>query len=148
MILKNLVRCVFIPAAVSVGIAGCGSDVYFDAPALEAVGIDLNNRQVEEDVPERAGLVLPPSTDKLPVPGSKVTASTSAQDWPEDPDVSKKRKAEAEAAAREEYCKNGNWDDGNIDEFEKNAGDEYRCQSGLVEAITKAVSGGPSDDEY
>lgn len=146
MFIKNLIRCVMLPAALSVGIVGCGAgDVYIDAPALEAVGINLNEKESEAEVPERAGIVMPPSTDKLPKPGENTTAAVSANNWPTDPDAEKKRKEEAEAAAREEYCKNGQWDDGNIDEFEKNVGNENRCQSGFIEAISKAFGGGPAD---
>lgn len=137
-----------LPAALSASIAGCGGgDVYFDAPALEAVGINLNEKEVEADVPERTGLVMPPSTNKLPAPDDATTASVSAKNWPVDAEAEKKRKAEADAAAREEYCKNGEWDKGNIDEFEKNVGNEQRCQTGFLQAITKAFGGGPSDQE-
>lgn len=146
MIMKNLIRCVVLPAAFSVGVSGCGAgDVYIDAPALEAVGINLNEKEPEADVPERSGLVMPPSTNKLPAPDETTTASAPAKDWPVDAEVEKKRKEKAEAAAREEYCKNGKWEGGNIDEFEKNIGNEQRCQSGFLQAISKAVGGGPAD---
>lgn len=150
MFLKNLIRFALLPFALSFGIAGCGSDVYIDAPALEAVGINLNEKDTEEDVPERAGLVIPPSTDKLPKPGETTTASASAQNWPVDAEVEKKRKEEAEAAAYEEYCKNGKWNGGNIDEFEKNLGDDQRgqrCPSRLTKAISKALGGGTADEQ-
>jgi hypothetical protein len=146
--MNNLIRCVIFPVALSFGIAGCGAgDVYIDAPALEAVGINLNEKAEEEDIPERAGIVLPPSTDSLPEPGQKTAAAAPAQNWPDDPEVSKKRKEEADAAAREEYCKNGKWDKGNIDEFEKNVGNEQRCQTGFIGAISKAIGGGPAESE-
>ncbi|HKJ62116.1 MAG TPA: hypothetical protein VKA94_08995 [Hyphomicrobiales bacterium] len=149
MTIKNLIRCVVFPAALSFSIAGCGGgDVYYDAPALEAVGINLNAKEPDADLPERSGIVLPPSTDKLPKPGETTTASAApAQNWPVDPEVEKKRKEEAETAAREEYCKNGKWDGGNIDEFEKNVGKEQRCQSGFFEAVNKAIGGGPADEQ-
>lgn len=147
MLMKNLVRCVVLPGVLSLGIAGCGGgDIYYDVPALEAVGINLNEKPEEADVPERAGIVLPPSTDKLPEPGQR-TASAGAQNWPVDPELEKKRKEEADAAAREEYCKNGKWTGGNIDEFEKNVGEEQRCQSGFMGAVSKAIGGGSAEED-
>jgi hypothetical protein len=148
MLIKNLIRCAVLPGVLSLGIAGCGGgDIYYDVPALEAVGINLNEKEPDADVPERAGIVLPPSTDKLPEPGQTKTASAPAQNWPVDPEVEKKRKEEADAAAREEYCKNGKWEGGNIDEFQKNVGEEQRCQSGLMGSISKALGGGAAEED-
>lgn len=147
MLIKNLIRCVALPVILSAGVAGCGGgDIYYDVPALEAVGINLNEKPEEADVPERSGIVLPPSTDKLPEPGTK-TATAAGQNWPVDPEVEKKRKEEADAAAREEYCKNGKWEGGNIDEFDKNVGREQRCQSGFMSAVSKALGGGEADED-
>jgi hypothetical protein len=91
-------------------LGGCnGADVYFDAPILEAAGINLNvKKNDEEDVPKRAGIVIPPSTDKLPEPGTR-TAAAGEQNWPQDPDKLKKNKEEQEAAAHEKYCREGDW---------------------------------------
>lgn len=146
MSFKTLIQCVVLPVAVSFSLSACGGgDVYVDAPFLEAVGIDLNKKQAEADVPVRPGIVLPPSTEKLPKPG-EATKTASKQNWPEDADLAKQRKEEQAAAEREAYCRNGEWDKGNIDEFEKNVGNEQRCQSSFVEAIGKALGGGPAGE--
>jgi hypothetical protein len=135
---------VLLFAVISAGLTACGGGVYVDAPVLEAVGINLNEKEVEEDIPERAGIVIPPSTDKLPKPGETVTAST--QSWPQDAENLKKRKEEEEAAAREEYCRNGKWNGGNIDEFEKNTNPlEARCSSRLADSVSKALGGGDAE---
>ncbi len=148
MSLKIMARSVILPIGLSLGLFGCGvADVHVDAPILEAVGIDLNAKKVEEDVPERTGIVLPPSTDKLPEPSQTRTAAADSQNWPEDPEVIEKRRQEQEAAERERYCREGQWEKGNIDEFDKNVGREQRCQSSFAEAVSKALGGGPAEEE-
>lgn len=126
----------------SVVLTGCGVGgvgVEFDAPVLNAVGINLSSKKKDDDdLPERAGLVVPPS-DALPPPGTH-TAATGPQAWPDDPDKRKKRDAEEKAAAEEKYCREGRWDDkANISEFEKNVGREPRCQSQLGKALGKSL---------
>ncbi len=84
-------------------------------------------------------LVLPPSTDALPKPGSETAAS--GQNWPKDPDQLKKEKKAADAAAREKYCVEGQWNQkNNIDEFNKDIGQQARCPSKLGETINKAIA--------
>jgi hypothetical protein len=131
----------------SLALGGCadGVGVELDAPILNAVGLDLGGKKKDDaDLPERTGLVLPPSTEALPAPGTQ-TAASGAQNWPNDPDKRRKREAEETAAAKEKYCREGNWDSkANIEEFNKNIGVEQRCQSKLGEALTKSFGGGPA----
>ena len=131
----------------SVALSGCadGVGVEVDAPILNAVGLNLSSKKKEDDdLPERTGLVVPPSNQALPAPGTQ-TAAAAQQNWPNDPDKRKKREAEETAAAKEKYCREGNWDSkANIDEFNKNIGVEARCQSKLGEALSKSLGGGPA----
>ncbi len=143
---RNLALAALMGAALSLG--GCNAaDVQIDAPILEAAGIHLTSKKADdEDVPERPGIVIPPSTEKLPEPGTRTAAAE--QNWPHDPDKIKKRKAEEEAAAYEKYCREGKWDsDVDISEFEKNVGREARCPSKVGEAISKGVGGGPATSD-
>ena len=135
-----------IVAALMLG--GCGAagvDLQVDAPVLDAVGLNLSSKpKQEEDLPERPGLVMPPSataTAALPAPGER-TAS-AAQNWPVDPDQQRKKKAELDAEAREKYCREGDWSGkGGITEYDKSIGVQERCPSKIGEAITKSVGGG------
>jgi hypothetical protein len=130
-------------------LGGCnGADVYFDAPILEAAGINLNvKKNDEEDVPKRAGIVIPPSTDKLPEPGTR-TAAAGEQNWPQDPDKLKKNKEEQEAAAHEKYCREGDWSGkAGVTEFNKNIGVEARCPSRLGKAVSKSLGGGSGEEK-
>lgn len=132
----------------SLVLSGCGAGgvgVEVDAPILNAVGINLSSKQKDEDVPERTGLVMPPSNEALPAPGTH-TAAIAAQNWPDDKDQRKKREAEEKAAAEEKYCREGRWDDkANITEFNKNIGKEARCPSQLGKALSKSVGGRPAE---
>lgn len=66
----------------SVALSGCGAGgvgVDIDAPILNAVGLNLSSKKKDDDdLPERPGLVVPPSTQALPAPGAQ-TAAASAQ---------------------------------------------------------------------
>lgn len=130
----------------SVVLSGCGGGVGIDvdAPILEAAGIHLTSKKKDdEDLPERAGIVVPPSTEKLPEPGTRSAAATAAQNWPQDPDQIKKRKAEEDAAAQEKYCNEGDWGPkADISEFDKNIGKQPRCASKLGKAISKNLNSG------
>ena len=124
------------------GCGGAGIDLDINAPILEAAGVSLTaKKKDDENLPERTGLVLPPSTDKLPEPGKRTAAAE--QSWPQDPDQIKKQKAEEAAAAEEEYCRQGKWaEKSNITEFEKDTGVQARCASKLGKAISKSLGSG------
>ena len=87
----------------TVALSGCGAggvDLQVDAPVLNAVGINLSSKKKDdEDLPERAGLVVPPSTDTLPPPGTQ-TAAAAPQNWPDDQDKRKKHDAEEKPRPR------------------------------------------------
>jgi hypothetical protein len=147
-ILRNLALTALLGGAVV--LSGCGADgvgVEVNAPILDAVGLNLGGKKKDdEDLPERTGLVVPPSTDALPAPGSQTAAAS--QQWPDDPDKRKKRETAEKAAAEEKYCREGNWDPkANIDEFNKNIGAEQCCQSQLGKALNKSFGGGAASQE-
>ena len=133
-------------AALTLGGCETGYDVVVDAPILNAVGVNLSSKpKAEEDLPERPGLVMPPSNAarSLPQPGDHTAAA--AQNWPVDPDQERKKKADADAAAKEKYCADGDWSGkGGITEFEKNTGVAPRCPSKIGDALTKSFGGGPA----
>jgi hypothetical protein len=129
----------------AVAASGCGvggTDVVVDAPILNAVGLNLSSKpKEEEDLPERPGLVVPPSTASLPAPGERTAAA--GQNWPLDKDQLKKQKDVADAEARDKYCREGDWSKkAGICEFEKDVGREARCSSKLGDAISKSLGGG------
>ena len=149
-LLGKLLRSGAILAAMTASamLVGCGVgdiDLQIDAPVLDAVGLNLSSKPKKEaDIPERPGLVMPPSTATLPPPGERTAAA--AQNWPADPDIQRKQKTEADAAAREQYCRNeAKWSGrGTISEYNKDIGAQDRCPSKFGEAISTALGGGPA----
>jgi hypothetical protein len=128
-------------------LGGCetgGLDLQVDAPVLDAVGLNLSSKPKKEtDLPERPGLVMPPSNAAMTLPEPGERTSANSQNWPADPDLLKKQKEEEETAAREKYCREGDWSGkGGITEFEKNTGRQARCSSKIGDAISKSVGGG------
>jgi hypothetical protein len=143
---RNLAFAAILGAGLGMG--GCNSvDLEVNAPILEAAGINLTSKKVEENVPERAGIVMPPSTDQLPPPGQQVAAAGQRQ-WPQDPDKLKAQKEKEKVEAEEKYCREGDWSDkAGIGEFDKNIGVEPRCPSKLGKAISKQLGGGEATKE-
>jgi hypothetical protein len=143
---KSLRGSVLAATVAALALGGCegGYDIEVNAPILNAVGLNLSSKpKAEADLPERPGLVMPPSTASLPQPGERTAAA--AQNWPVDPDQERKKKADADTAAREKYCAEGDWSGkGGITEFEKNTGVTPRCPSKLGDAFTKSFGGGPA----
>jgi hypothetical protein len=119
---------------------GCaeGLDVDFNAPLLEAAGINLSSKKAPEpDLPDRPGIVMPPSKDRLPEPGERAVAANQ-QAWPDDPDLKRKSDAQAAAEAEIKYCREGDWSGkGGITEFNKATGREQRCRSQWVKDAIK-----------
>jgi hypothetical protein len=128
------------------GCEGSGVDFEFNAPILEAAGLNLTSKKKQdENVPERAGLVLPPSTDTLPEPGTRTAAAAPRQAWPQDADQIRTQREAELAAAEQAYCKDGQWPEKmDITEFNKATGREPRCQSNFSKALSKSVGGGPA----
>ncbi len=97
-----------------IGLSGCaGTDIELDVPGLR--GVKLGGKPKEKKVAARGGLVIPPSTQKLPDPNQIATRSEQQeQAWPDDPDERKKKIAalkKAEAKSRRNGLdKNGNPD--------------------------------------
>ncbi|MDX2266387.1 MAG: hypothetical protein NW215_15610 [Hyphomicrobiales bacterium] len=130
-----------LAAALALGLGGCaeGLDVNFNAPILEAAGINLSGKKPENpDVPERAGIVIPPSKDRLPEPGARPVAAATPAAWPNDPDLARKT-AEREAAEKElKYCREGDWSGkGGIEEFNRTTNRDPRCRAQYVKDMIK-----------
>jgi hypothetical protein len=73
-------------------LGGCADGIELQGGVFDALGVSTTSitgkRADSTKVAARPGLVLPPSTDRLPVPGDDVTTGSAA--WPVDPDQAKK----------------------------------------------------------
>ena len=97
----------------------------------DGIGLDLNGkvfdwmgispsaiaaRRDEPKLAERAPLVLPPNSNRLPEPGSGQTPQTAATVWPDDPDQRKSREAKERERLHLAYCRGDRqWKDRALD---------------------------------
>lgn len=96
---------------ISVGLGGCaGTDVELKVPGMDLM--KLGGKKTEKKVAARSGIVIPPSTKKLPHPDeASARRQSQEQAWPDDPDERKKKlaklKKQEERNRREGLDKDG-----------------------------------------
>lgn len=95
----------------SLALSGCGfGDVEFNGAVFEAMGLNNNQSREEPKLPPRAGIVLPPDTERLPEPGStQVAGQLPGGAWPVDPEERKVAAAEELERQHEEFCRDALW---------------------------------------
>jgi|LNFM01.1.fsa_nt_gb hypothetical protein len=118
-------------------LTGCGGvdGVELNGKVFEAVGLTgALGKKAEPQTEARAPLVLPPSKDQLPEPGSLAAAPAPTPDpaWPNDPDKTRAAQASAQSAAQKQFCRDGNWK-------EKAMGDEMAAAQGPAGTCTNSI---------
>jgi hypothetical protein len=84
-------------------LAGCGG-IEFEGKLFDYAGLSGSGQKADPRMTERAPLMIPPNTNRLPLPGSPAIARA---DWPLDSDVARKQAVAAkEAAEKEREVKN------------------------------------------
>jgi hypothetical protein len=99
-------------ALAAVGLGGCaGYDVELQGGLFDLVGLnEIGKRKAEPQMRKRNGLVVPPTTASLPVPGSAapqpeaVAAFSGQESWPVDPDKSKAQQNAEMVARHKAFC--------------------------------------------
>ena len=94
------------------GLSGCaGYGVELQGGLFDLVGLnDVGKPQPEPKVKKRNTLVVPPSTDSLPVPGQAepqqdgTVLAANGEAWPVDPDKVKAKNTAALKAQHEAFC--------------------------------------------
>ena len=96
---------------VAVSVAGCGIDgVELNGAVFDVLGVSgKGNDGVEPRVAERPGIVLPPTTESLPAPGSGTEQAAGDMAWPDDPDQRRLADAGASDRKHDEFCKEALW---------------------------------------
>ncbi len=151
MTLKR-VRGVIVGAgllAATVGLTACsgGDGVELNGKIFDAIGLsgDPFAKKVEPKTQARAPLVLPPSAEKLPEPGtagpgpglatsSITTGSIGGPSWPVDAQSKKVADAEAEKRAKQQAC----------DDWKKKAandGSAPQCGGSIFSIIGDSIFG-------
>ncbi len=131
--------------SISVGLGGCaGTDVELKVPGMDLM--KLGGKKSEKKVAARSGLVIPPSTTKLPDPDAAAARSQAhEQAWPDDPDNQKKKLAKLKKKEAENR-RNGLDKDGRPD-FEAMQ-DGGNGGPGLFEKLRKSKwFGGDGEEE-
>jgi hypothetical protein len=91
-------------------LSGCADGVDLNGKVFDLMGISpsaAEARRFEPQVAERAPLVMPPSSDRLPQPGSgqMPVAQLTQQSWPDDPEARKAREAKEREERHLAYCR-------------------------------------------
>lgn len=91
-------------------LSGCGGDAGIDlnGKVFDVIGISAAAqaaKNAEPKVAERAPLVMPPDTTKLPAPGSGGAPPVAQVAWPDDPDQRKKSAMQERDRLHMAYCR-------------------------------------------
>lgn len=146
-IAKRSALALFLAAATAAG--GCGfagvDGVELQGGVFDAMGMSGSNKQKMSDVKvdARPGLVLPPTTDRLPDPvtGSIAAAPQTEEAWPVDPE-DRKAQARADLDKRHKaYCERALQDARMRGESGVVMGPKGNCQPGMFGALIQQVEG-------
>lgn len=100
-----------LAVASSLVLSGCADGgLELNGKVFDWIGISpsaIAARRDEPKLAERAPLVLPPDSTRLPEPGTGQTAHTaqSTTAWPDDPDQRKSREAKERERLHQAYCR-------------------------------------------
>ncbi len=124
--------------ASTLGACGGMDDVELSLPF---VGNVLEKQKAKEaKMATRGSLVLPPSVKGLPEPTTKEQVA-AANNWPVDPETTKKQQARVAALKEKQYRKDGDWkgerDTGNGIEDFNNKVDWHKRQGGVLQSWIK-----------
>ena len=104
---SSLPSCALLASVIGFGLAGCSADdIQFNGGIFDAVGMSdsTKTKSKEPKLAERAPLVVPPSLDRLPEPGSTPPPDTAIAGI-KDPDEAKTASKEELQRRQDEYCK-------------------------------------------
>jgi hypothetical protein len=86
---------------------GCADGIDLNGKVFDMMGISpsaAEARKFEPQVAERAPLVMPPDSNRLPAPGSG-QAPVAEMAWPDDPEARKLREAQERQRLHLAYCR-------------------------------------------
>jgi hypothetical protein len=84
----------------TLALGGCGG-VEFKGKIFDYMGVSGSGTEEDVKMSQRAPLMLPPDTNRLPVPGQGVAAVAARPDWPSDADRERKRAVAAKEAEQQ-----------------------------------------------
>jgi len=101
--ISRIDRAVTLAGALACALAlgGCGG-VELEGKVFDYMGVSGDRQQADVRMSERPPLMVPPSLNTLPQPGTNAAVATARQDWPDDPERARKRVVEAKKAKESE----------------------------------------------
>ena len=86
-------------------LSACADGIDLNGKILDTLGI--SSSAIDAKVAERAPLVMPPESSRLPEPGSgqAPVIQAAATAWPDDPEARKQREAQERQRLHEAYCR-------------------------------------------
>ncbi|MGI9406922.1 MAG: hypothetical protein ACR2O4_11185 [Hyphomicrobiaceae bacterium] len=105
---QDWIRPVVFAIGAAFALAGCGG-VAVEGKLLDAVGLSTSSQNAKGKEPKlasRAPLVVPPSTEQLPEPGSTAATQVAVADpsFPTNPEEAEAREKKQREAKRKEEC--------------------------------------------
>lgn len=85
-------------------LGGCGG-VELEGKIFDYMGVSGEHQEADVKMTERPPLLVPPNVTTLPQPGTNAAVAAARQDWPEDPELVRKRIAKQEKAKEAEIVK-------------------------------------------
>jgi hypothetical protein len=82
-------------------LGGCGG-VQFEGKVFDYMGVSGDRKQADPHMTERAPLMVPPNLNKLPEPSPGAAVAVARQDWPDDPEMVRKRISDDKKAQQAE----------------------------------------------
>jgi len=152
--MANIGRRIKVGFSVAVAAAllgGCADGVEMNGRLLDAVGVStaaLGGKKDEPRIAPRAPLVMPPSSERLPEPGSAPPPPAMAANaaWPKDKDYERVASAADKQRQHDRFCKDGNWKERAIDNNDIAQGPLGTC--GSIFSWTQDLFGsGPTSDK-
>lgn len=131
--------------AATLALSGCGYDVELQGGIFEMMGVagsTASSKPSEPKMGNRAGIVVPPNTGKLPPPGSPQSAAVTADpSWPVDPEERQAVAAAEQRKAHAAFCEKA-LIDARIKEGPNHTpvmGPMGRCEPSLLDAFSKNI---------
>ena len=103
--------CVGLVVVCSLGLSACGGyDVELKGGVFDYLGVsNIGKKKAEPRMTQRTGIVVPPTTAALPVPGSRPApqqvATAGGQQWPVNPEDAKAAKDSAVKQKHLAFCR-------------------------------------------
>lgn len=104
---QRLGRALALVAATSL-LSACADGIELNGKLFDTIGLSsaaMDAKRSEPKLADRAPLVMPPSVDRLPEPGSGQSPPIQQAAWPDDPEQRKVRLAQERERQHLAYCR-------------------------------------------